>query len=152
MDCTDLILFEAALWEIRETLGMFWICGMGVSGGHLSSQKLCRTILLHFELITIEMDFWKTRKRFNLMVFGPSVRDHDSRNQLFLVWETPRYIKKSENESQIIWQITIWEVTRFGKSKLLNCLEKVGSIIPKIRLTSSWKSQMRDQYLPMNMK
>ena len=35
------------------------------------------------------------------MVFGPSGRDHDSQNQLFLLCETPRYFKKS-NKSQII--------------------------------------------------
>ena len=30
------------------------------------------------------------------MVLGPGGRDHDSQNQLFLMWEAPRYFKKSK--------------------------------------------------------
>ena len=30
------------------------------------------------------------------MVSGPGGRDHDSQNQLFLIWEAPRYFKNVE--------------------------------------------------------
>ena len=51
------------------------------------AQKLRTVILLHFRLVTFRIHFRKTLKPFMFMDFGPSERDHDSQNQLFLILE-----------------------------------------------------------------
>ena len=55
-----------------ENPGQIRIWGLRGSGGHF---------------------YWKTRKPFIFMVLGPSARDHDSQDQLFLLLGTPNYIK-----------------------------------------------------------
>ena len=74
--------------------------GLGGLGSHFDceynekiARKLRRIILLHFGLLTLWIHDWKARKHFISMVLGPGGRDHDSQNQLFLIWETPRCFK-----------------------------------------------------------
>ena len=57
------------------------------------AQKLRKTVLLRFGLVTFRFHFGKTRKLIIFMVFGPGGRDQDSQNQLFPTLETPNYFK-----------------------------------------------------------
>ena len=85
--------------------------GFGVYGGlgsHLIvniiiriAGKLRRIILLHFGPVTFRINFRKTRKPFIFMVLGPAGLDHGSPNQVFLILETPRYLKKQSNSRSI---------------------------------------------------
>ena len=66
------------------------------------AQKVCRTILLRFGLVAFRFHFEKPRKLLMFMVFGPSGRDHDSQNQLFLTLQTPRYSKQFKKNPETI--------------------------------------------------
>ena len=94
-------------------------CGFGVWGrvcgaifiinfiAQRIGQTLRRIILLHLGLVTFRIHFRKIRKPFIFMVFGPSGRDHDSQNQLYLILGTPRYFNKSEKHTSSLLQIII---------------------------------------------
>ena len=48
------------------------------------------------------------------MVFWPSGRDHDSQNQLYLFWRTPRYFKNIRKMPNLFWEILFWEISAFS--------------------------------------
>ena len=72
-----------------------------------TSRKLRRITLLHFGLVTFRIHFRTTRKPIILMVSGTGGRDHDSRNQLFLFLEAPRYFKTIQETSRTIFKHVI---------------------------------------------
>ena len=59
------------------------------------------------------------------MVFGPSGRDHDSQNQYYLSFETPRRLKIIKLKPQISFaNILFREIVNCWKSKSLKVLRK----------------------------
>ena len=86
------------------------------SGGHFCckyrykiSQKLRIIILLHLGLETCRPHYWKTLKPLIFPVLGPGGRDHDSQNQLFLIWGAARYLRKSKKIPNHL-NILVWEI------------------------------------------
>ena len=61
--------------------------------GKTIAQKLRRTFLLHFGLAAFRIHFRKTRKPFMFMFFVPSGRDHDSQNQLDLIYGDTKWLQ-----------------------------------------------------------
>ena len=80
------------------------------------ARKLRRIILLHFGLVTFRIHHWKT---LHFHGFGSGGRDHDSRHQLFLILESPRYFKKSKKRKQING---IWKYDNFQSWKCWRCV------------------------------
>ena len=77
--------------------------------------------------------------------FWNSGRAHDSHHQLFLSLRTPGYLKPPKKNNTIFIIIIAINLERlFGKGGLQET--------PTIRLINSWRSWIRDQYLPTNMK
>ena len=60
------------------------------------------------------------------MVLGPSGRDHDSPNQLFLIWEAPRYFINIKTTTQTLFKNVILGNMRISK------LENVGNQCSRI--------------------
>ena len=93
--------------KIREKLRTWGLGGLEVISFvnimKRIAQKLRKTILLHFGLVTFRFHYWKTRKVIICMVSGPGGRDHDSPNQLFLIVEAPRLFKRIQ-EKQITFK------------------------------------------------
>ena len=65
-------------------------------------------ILLHFGAVAFRIHCWKTLKPFICM--DPTGRDHDSQNQLFLIWETPRNLKTIQGNSPSVLKMLFGKI------------------------------------------
>ena len=61
-------------------------------------------ILLHCEQITFRFHFPNIRNILIFMIVGPSGRDHDSENQLYLTLETPTTFKQFKKHLEAFWK------------------------------------------------
>ena len=77
------------------------------------TQKLQRTILLHFGLVTFRFHFGKNRKPLILMVFGPSGRDHALLNQFCLTGPT-KLLKKKTRRTEYVSKTVSWKSQSLG--------------------------------------
>ena len=92
------------------------------------ARKLCIIIFLQFRLVTFGIHFRKTWKVIDLLVFGPSGRDHNSQNQYFIFGDTEilQIIQGTQSPSQFE-QISRREISNIGKSNILEIVEKMGA-------------------------
>ena len=95
------------------------------------AEKLHRIILLDLGLVTFRIHFGKTQQVINFMFFGPSGHDHDSPNQLFLIWETPRYFESPRKNHQTKH---IFGHLRMSEIGTLKIFEKTGPKHPEVPL------------------
>ena len=111
----------------------------------LVAQKRRRTILLHWELVTFNLHFPKSEKS-SFSWFSDLVEIFMTPRNPYS-WRWPATVRqKIREKTQIIFRniilgdLRISSIGNLGKDKRQKMLES--------RLIRSWKSWMRDQYLP----
>ena len=85
--------------------------------------------------MTFRSHLLKIPKTIIFIVFGPSGRDHDSQNQLYLILGTARYSKQERKTPTHFWGNHIpWKYNHFGigNSKQKKQRKDGGRVIPKI--------------------
>ena len=93
--------------DIQEEMRFWGLGGLGGGGRHFhckyykkNNQKTPSTYSASFGISNNNFVIARLEnpKPIIFMVLGPGGRDHHSQNQLFLIWETPRYFQKTNQE------------------------------------------------------